>query len=349
MINNSEDNSEHDMTEADTKHARSHHKETSEDTETCIFSNYPHESFRVGTVQFLNAAPLVWNLQKIASQYNASMEVFRDLPSRLASDLLAGEYEVALIPVAEAARNPHLIQISDVCIASKGRVESIKLLSLVPIHKIHRLALDGASRSSAAMVQVYLKDYVKISPEFVALTPEDDLLRKDTGRLSAASVPDPANDQFMNTLVETLRRRNLDAVLVIGDSAMFISPHDSRIPFILDMGLCWTQWMGLPFTYASWFARPGVDTERLSLIFTQVQKNAEIQMDEIIRTEAAKRQLSADFCRDYLTQKIHYHLDREERHSMKIFIKMAQKNNIFPLGSSITFEVNRKKDKMSEI
>ncbi len=294
--------------------------------------------FRVGTVQFLNAAPLVWRLEEFARKQDARVELFRDLPSRLVPGLLAGEYDVALIPVAEAVRNPRLVHVSDACISSHGRVESIKLLSRVPIHEVRRVALDGASRSSAAMVQVCLADYFKVRPEFVTLPAEDEMLRRDAGRMTAADAAADVDDAFLDTLADTLAARDLDAVLVIGDSAMVVPLRDGRMPVIQDMGQCWTQWTGLPFTYASWFARPGVDTRRLSHLLSAVRQNAELEMLEIVDTEASQRNLSRDFCLDYLTRKIRYRLGGAERRSMEVFIRMGQKIGLFPLGSGVRFE-----------
>lgn len=288
---------------------------------------------RVGSVQFLNAAPLVWKIEEFAS-----VKLFRDLPSRLVPGLLAGEYDVALIPVAEGIRNPQLTQISDACIASDGPVESIKLLSRVPIAEVKRVALDGASRSSAAMVQVCLANCYKVYPEFITLAAEDEMLRHDAGRMTATDDAAIVDDTFLDPLCDTLKSRGLDAVLVIGDSAMVIPPRDPRMPFIQDMGACWTQWTGLPFTYASWFARPGVDTQRLSLILSEVRQNAMREMPAIAAAEATCRELPYDFCHDYLTRKIHYHLTGAHRESIGVFTRMGRELGIFPAGSGIHFE-----------
>ena len=278
----------------------------------------PHSVFRVGSVQFLNASPLVWKIGEIARRWNAEVEVTRDLPARLVPGLLAGEYDVALIPVAEAARHPELTRISDACIASFGRVDSVKVLSRVPITEIRRIALDGASRSSAGMVRVCMAEVFGVSPEYVVLAAEDGILRKNVAEVRVT-------DAFLDGLATELGKRGLNAVLVIGDSAMMVPAEDARIPVILDMGECWTQWTGLPFVYASWFARPGVEISRLSEILNDVRNNAAAEMEEIVAVEASRRGISYDFCREYLTERIHYDFGEDERQGMEVFLEKLGK------------------------
>src|SRR5436190_20439407 len=48
-----------------------------------------------------------------------------------------------------------------------------------------------------------------------------------------------------------------DAVLLIGDRAMRAALPG--YPYSYDLGQEWTEWTGLPFVYAVWAVRPGVD------------------------------------------------------------------------------------------
>jgi len=48
-----------------------------------------------------------------------------------------------------------------------------------------------------------------------------------------------------------------DALLLIGDRGML--PSNGAFAFEWDLGEEWSRWTGLPFVFAMWIARPGVD------------------------------------------------------------------------------------------
>src|SRR5688572_18526243 len=102
---------------------------------------------RVGAVNYLNTKPLIENLSAFAPDTRLSLEV----PSRLATQLAAGELDVALIPVVEYFRAGTYSIVSDVAIASRGPVLSVTLFSRVPWKEIRSVALDEGSRTSAAL------------------------------------------------------------------------------------------------------------------------------------------------------------------------------------------------------
>src|SRR5690606_11891408 len=80
---------------------------------------------RVGAVSYLNTKPLVYQLEQIAP----NVELSFDLPSRLADDLAADRLDVALIPSVESFQDPDYEIVSDACIACRGPVLSVQLLS----------------------------------------------------------------------------------------------------------------------------------------------------------------------------------------------------------------------------
>ena len=82
---------------------------------------------------------------------------------------LRNELDVALIPSVEYFANHDYRIISDACIACRGPVLSVKLFSRVPIADINSLALDQGSRTSAALVQVLLRERFNITPKLEPL------------------------------------------------------------------------------------------------------------------------------------------------------------------------------------
>ena len=96
---------------------------------------------RLGAVSYLNTKPLVLGLENRLPE----AELRFDLPSRLADQLNAGELDVALIPSIEYLRSADAYQIvSNACIACRGPVWSVRLLSRVPVPEIKQQAREGA-------------------------------------------------------------------------------------------------------------------------------------------------------------------------------------------------------------
>ena len=168
-----------------------------------------------------------------ARRADRSLQVVFDYPSRLADALAAGDLDVALIPSIEYARHRGYSIISDACIACDGPVRSVKLFGRVPAEEIRTLALDEGSRTSAALARILLKERFGLSPEICPLP-----LGPDLDDVAA------------------------DAAVLIGDRGM--RPSDGSFEFVWDLGAEWADWTGLPFVFALWIARPGVDLPGLS-------------------------------------------------------------------------------------
>src|SRR5260221_8991740 len=182
------------------------------------------EPIRVGAVNYLNTKPLIHDLPAIAPDVELSLAV----PSRLAVQLAEGELDVALIPAIEYFRAGTYTIVPDISIASRGPVLSVTLFSRVPWPKIRRVALDEGSRTSAALTQIICTKRYGIKPERIQLPMDRDAENADA-----------------------------DAVLLIGDRAMRACLPGFAHAY--DLGQEWHDWTGLPFVYAFWAVRPGVE------------------------------------------------------------------------------------------
>ncbi|HUG53343.1 MAG TPA: menaquinone biosynthesis protein [Vicinamibacteria bacterium] len=174
---------------------------------------------RLGVVSYLNAAPTVHGLAG-----HPRFEIVRDVPSRIARLLHAGEVDLGLIPSIEYAEGDYAI-VPDVAIASRGPVRSVSLLYRGRLEDARRVAVDTSSRTSAALVRVLLRERLGRDPEYVPMPP---------------NVPE---------MLEAA-----EAALVIGDPALYYEGGAAR----LDLGEEWTALTGRPFVYAFWAGRPGV-------------------------------------------------------------------------------------------
>lgn len=304
-----------------------------------LAENFSPVQLKIGSVQFLNAVPLTWKLGEIASALKAEVALSMATPASLAEGLVRGKFDAALIPIAEAIRHPNLIQVSDVCIASEGPVASIELIALKPLEEIRRVGLDPASRTSNALIQICMAERLKIACEYETF---------DVGKAmgfdaSETEFLDFSQEELCEKLAKACTERGLDAVLLIGDKALSAPHQFSGFSCVYDLGQVWTQWVGLPFVYASWFAASTQELDRFSLLFNESRRASQIEMDVLTIHEAMKRRMPIEQCHDYLTRKIRYRLGGRERRGAEVFCKMAQKYGLAPLGSELEFEANRKR------
>jgi chorismate dehydratase len=243
---------------------------------------------RVGAVSYLNTRPLVYRLE----DYAPDAELVYDVPSRLADQLDAGTLDVALVPSVEYLQHPTYSLVSDACIACRGPVLSVKLLSRVPVSQIRTLALDEGSRTSVALVRILLKQRCGLTPELRPLPLDADV--------AAARA---------------------DAVLLIGDRA--IHPPVGVFVETWDLGQAWCEWAGLPFVFAMWTARRGVNTASLDRALRRARDSGLENLESIAARDAAPAGLSTEACLVYLRDNLHFCFGREERRGLELFARLA--------------------------
>ena len=260
---------------------------------------------RVGAVSYLNAKPLYYGLCDLDPRIELTMEV----PSLLAEQLASGALDVALIPSVEYLRGvARGYQIIDgFAIAARGPVRSVKLFSRVPIKQIERLALDEGSRTSQVLARVWLDARHGVRPSRIESLP--------------LGVP--------------VLESTADAVLVIGDRAMAV-PHE---PFheVVDLAEAWKALTGLPFVFALWVARAGVELGDLPATLARSRALGLAHADELARTHGPRLGLDVTTCYDYLTRILSYQLGTLEQAGLRRFAQMAACLGLAPEGADLVF------------
>jgi chorismate dehydratase len=257
---------------------------------------------RIGAVTYLNAKPLIISLAKLAPH----AEIVIDFPSRLADALGAGELDVAMIPSIEYARQTGCTIVSDACIACDGPVRSVKLYSRVPVEEIRSLALDEGSRTSAALARILLRARFGLNPA-VCILP------------LGASVDDIW----------------ADAMLLIGDRGML--PTSGEFNFVWDLGEQWSAWTDLPFVFAMWIARPGVDLQGLEHVLSAARDDGLTRLEEIARCESPLLGISEEDCLSYLRDHLKFRLGDRQRQALQRFYKLAENQHLAPAGVKLAF------------
>jgi chorismate dehydratase len=265
----------------------------------------PLRPIRVGAVSYLNSKPLLFGL----SEQAPFAELTLDLPSRLATGLAEERYDVALIPAIEYFRQPGCEIVSDACIAAQGPVWSVKLLFRTSPDRVRTLALDEGSRTSATLARILLHRRCGIEP---------------------ASRPLPIDADF--------RGADADAILVIGDRAMHVRDEDYAC--VWDLAQAWGEEQNLPFVFAMWVARPGVDREALAELeaaLSRCRDEGLIHAERIAAEEGPPLGLSPGAALDYFRKHLHFRLGRRERAGLAAFYEQAVALNLAPAGREVRF------------
>lgn len=266
-------------------------------------------TLRVGAVSYLNAKPLYYRLEEFAPYVELSM----DIPSRLAEHLADGDLDVALIPSVEFYRGAALGYeiLPGFAIAARGAVRSVKLFSRVPFERIERLALDEGSRTSQALARVWLDARHGVRPRQITSLP--------------MGVP--------------AQESTADAVLLIGDRAMKV-PSES-FHAVADLGEAWRDMTGLPFVFALWVARAGVDLAGLPEALARSRAEGLAHADDLACTCGPGLGLDVATCYDYLTRALSYDLGESEIAGLRRFTQMAARLDLVPEGVDLVFHDRR--------
>lgn len=252
-------------------------------------------------VDFVNAWPLSWGFLR---GLVPGVESIRDVPSACADRLHRGEVDGGLVPVAELARmrTPSLEAVRGLGIAARREVRTVLLVSKVPVPEIRSVALDAASRSSAALVR---------------------LLLEEKHGCRAAYHPGPSD------LDELLRHH--DAGLLIGDPALALDPARLAGREVVDLAADWREWTGLPFVFAVWAVEPGTDPAP----FHASRRVGVDAFDEIVREGARLSGRSEEEIRAYLTVHLHHDLGPEDERAVDEFLLRARGAGILPDGPPV--------------
>ena len=270
------------------------------------------QPLRISAISFLNTAPLMWDFEngESAERLKAEFKVSYTIPSRCAQQLKEGSADIGIIPVAAYTEIPDLAIVPDVAIAAKNKVRSILLVSKVPLDKIRSVATDDSSRTSAALVEIYLRKFVGLDPGFTRQKP---------------------------SLKEMLQWH--DAALLIGDPALQAATGNY---FVFDLAEEWRRWTGRPFVFAFWAVRKAALQQRgggpgIPRVFQQSRDHGVQHIAEIASTWATKLNLSTQLVREYLTDNVDYSLDDENLEGLRLFYRYGVECGVFSAVPNLEF------------
>lgn len=216
-------------------------------------------------------------------------------PAELAVMLRKDELDAALVSITEVLLNDRYDILDGVAIASLGEVYSVLLAHKKPLEQATEIFCDTASLTSVNLLKVLLAEK-NLFPQFKPLENYESAIDKDF-------------------------------VLLIGDPAIDFqrAPHPHEI---YDLGAAWTEMTNLPFVYAVWALRRGMENSALRRELREAKKFGTETMEYLIET---RPEYDEDFRRDYFEWHIQYHLAGDEKRGIAKFCELLKKHKLGPV------------------
>ena len=222
-------------------------------------------------------------------------QVIFETPSKLAHLLEEDQLDAALVSVTEVLFKNCYDVLDGIAIASLGEVKSVLLAHRKPLAEAREIYCDPASLTSVQLLRVLLAER-GLQPEL-----------KPLESYELASLPDYA--------------------LLIGDPALdfLLAPHSHEI---IDLGAAWYELTRLPFVYAVWALRRGIENSALRRQLREARDFGLDTLDTIIRS---RTEYDYDFRNDYLSWHIHFHLGTDEKRGLAKFMELLRKHQLGPV------------------
>jgi len=243
--------------------------------------------WKLGVVSYLNSLPLYRPLEA-----RGEVEIVRVVPSLLANIVDSGQCDAALLPIVDHLRGHGDGLVSDAIIGATGFVRSVLMFSKVPPDRVRTIAADTSSHTSVALLRVLLRDLYGLEPAFREAAPNLESMLRDH-----------------------------DAALIIGDPALVAVQHPGDL-HVFDLATAWQELTGLPFVFAAWTKRRGLDedqTAELAAYLNAARNEGTGSVAQIVRENPTGTKLTAEVVTKYLDGTIQYTLTERHRAGMEEF------------------------------
>jgi len=245
------------------------------------------QKLRVGTIPFINALPLVYNLEN-----DMHVELLRLPPHTLSDMLVEGKIDAALTSVVTYFEHK-FSYVDKVCIGGKDRVGSVMVFARKPLEEAKTIKLDTVSLASNEMLKLTL----------ARLLPGKQFEFIEPGQRA------PFGTMF-------------DAELKIGDTALTLW---GTYPYEYDLGELWVRATRLPAVFALWLYDPKIIDERgwthyefMTMIQTSKSRGID-NLPEIIRRSAKMLGQPERKMEKYFREMMAYYLGPAQEESIAKF------------------------------
>jgi chorismate dehydratase len=249
------------------------------------------KTLRVGGVSFLNAKPLIHGLEG-----DDGISLSLDVPSKLLEGLAQEHLDVALLPVIDYQRLAGLCIVPSGGIGCEGETLTVRIFSKKPVEQIVTLACDTDSHTSVALARVIFAERYGTRPVFIDWTRDQE--------------------------------QPCDARLLIGDKVVCEEP--AGFEHQIDLGSAWLALTGLPFVFAVWTARQGVNLGDLPERLEQAKRAGLADVERIVKRHAVPRGWPAGLALQYLSIYLKFDIGERQLRAMALFHELAAKHGVIP-------------------
>ncbi|MCX6361819.1 MAG: menaquinone biosynthesis protein [Armatimonadetes bacterium] len=248
---------------------------------------------RLGSVPYVNAAPLTSWLHEPDCPYGFTIRY--EPPSRLATLLDEGALDLALVSSVELVRRSDLRYLPGPVIASEGPVLTVRALCRKAPHEVRKLAADTASLTSVALARIWWRETYGYEPVILPMPPD------------------------VRSMME-----QADAALVIG-------ALEAEAPLglnVLDLGAAWHTMTGLPFVFAAWIGRDGLDWRPAASLLTEALDRGMAQAEALSVRWARRLGQPAALVHGYFTEIMRYRLTPAAEAGLRLFAAKCREHGI---------------------
>jgi chorismate dehydratase len=247
---------------------------------------------RIGVIPFLNVQPLVYGLEK-------TQTLVPLLPSDSPGALAEARVDVAIAPLAAHLQRPQWPIVPVAAVASKGPVQSVRLLHKGPLEGTRRLWADLDSLNSVLLSRLILRRWCRVK--------DLDVHPTRTATFHPGEILEG------------------EAVLQIGDKALTPAPEGFTVT---DLGEKWFRHTGLPFVYAVWTARDEASAKEAAPILWSAKEAGLRHLDEIAERYASLTSFGVEQRRRYLRENLRFELGAEEQKAIKIYARFLREEGL---------------------
>ncbi|HWR41836.1 menaquinone biosynthesis protein [Sporomusa sp.] len=202
---------------------------------------------RLGHIDFINCLPLAYGLRQ--GGLGQGLDIVAGPPSMLNQLILEGQLDVSPVSSIIYANNcDKFLILPDVSISANGFLQSILLVSKRPINELKgaRVALTAKSATSHTLLKIIMENAYHVTPEYFVSS-----ATRQTEALTEA-----------------------EAVLFIGDDALYTYHNQATGYYYYDMGQEWRKLTGQAMVYALWVVRREFAAEQPGLLRTVYERVA---------------------------------------------------------------------------
>lgn len=243
---------------------------------------------RVGQIPYLNSEVFYYDL------VDDDIELAPLVPRALSDAAIGGMVDAGPIPLVTCFDlEDQFLPLGGYCIATGKKAHSILLFSKRPIKELSGAVVGITNETSTSVL--LLK---------TLLTQRYHLEALNYAPLGGTN----------------------DAYLLIGDEALKGRNGMASHPYRYDLGQEWHSWTGLPFVFARWLARRGLDISVVEKLITLLGKSIEKGLADTEKITESRRDIGMP--REELMEYVlsfRYHLGSEELKSIDLFRTLLKK------------------------